>query len=105
MGRNKGSLGPANDDVPEDEIILAKLIQNVKAVGGKSCRGAWSNGKGGYCAVGARNLFGDDVPNIDWGAVRGNDALDTEDPPPAADYSYLRNWNVGAAYEQALRHG
>jgi hypothetical protein len=122
------SLGPSNDDVPEDEITLAELIQNAAA------RGLTSTQTALYRDSSYADLYGPDRPRrtFSLGAVAemedapagatcccvlGAQALTPPVSSPLGAQAYLGNdiddehygvsWdrdsNVGAAFEQALR--
>lgn len=108
------SLGPSNDSgVPTDEIILAKLIQNAGSRGLVSTKDTYfavgdltlgSRARSrpditACCALGARLIDRRGIPKLN-NMVSGNDATDGDSP---ASYMNLDGWNVGAAFEQALR--
>jgi hypothetical protein len=123
------TFGESNDAVPEDEMELAKLLQNAGAFGLKSCRGTLYKGgtMSGHdvtlhgppaeayacCAIGASMLASDTVSS---GGGRhyadGNDATTHEPAPDKPDWltdwdhaKDLRRWNIGAAFEIAARGG
>lgn len=101
MARRLRVLGPANDKgVPEEELVLARLVQNAKGRGLKACQhtaALYTNGgrKTHVCALGAACLH----PNVavsGSAVVRGNDDLE-----PLSDD--LTSWTIGAAFQDAMR--
>jgi hypothetical protein len=119
MGR-KTKYEAANDDIPEDEMTLAELIQNAAARGLKSCTGLWFDRGGGdvgfyrygdtakldhppegatqCCVLGAQLLTPPVTHPLSARAYNGNDAADT-----TVCHDWNRDSNIGAAFEQALR--
>ena len=111
----------ANDKgVPEDEILLAKLIQNASSRGFKSTRYLLYDGNPDYsqpyqcapgnlttacCVIGAAQLSHDTHEVLPWGhrvtdaAIKGNNFEDGQDGLEADPSLFT----VGAAFEQALR--
>lgn len=95
------------EGVPEDEIVLAKMIQSAKARGLKPTCGAFYRDAGGSwtnnpseavecCAVGAWMLDeGSDAP---LNVVHGNDGIIV--PDLGANFSGL---SIGAAFQDAMR--
>lgn len=76
----------SNDDIPEDEMLLAKLLQNVNVRGLKWTKGAFMRDAKGWntnqhkevvscCAMGAAALETDsDADAANWqGIIAGND--------------------------------
>lgn len=120
------SLGPAKDEgVPEDEMVLAQLIQNASARGLKGCKYARFKGEAGdieykplpwdqvgtretpppgttqCCALGAQELSPPVSKPITLCA--GNDM--DEDQRMFGTAKDMRSLNIGAAFEQAMRPG
>lgn len=109
------TYGEANDEVPDDELYTALLIQNAAARGLRSCKSAQYETKRGLnpekytrsvvkcCAIGAANLSKD----TEWLSARGlSDGNDDEEGggthADPADWRY-RWYDTGAAFEDALR--
>lgn len=108
----------ANDDIPEDELILAKLIQNASARGLKACKyvpytskdgstsySCYSNYIVSCCAMGAAYLENDSDDDIATYVfiARGNDSKQWSEEKP---YSYPRDKDgesLGWAYYQAMK--
>ncbi len=107
MTKNQG-LGPSNDEIPDDELILAKLLQTAGAHDLVSVRGQHYNTYGFHpgvtkscCAHGANDLDFEKPLRHLYAAI-GNDAPDgTKNPYLWGSLSV--GWNVGAAFEVALR--
>lgn len=85
--------------VPDDEMLLAKLIQNAKASGMKRTKGAlyrtanskvvWEHAEArSCCAIGAALITKLSFPNGMW---EGNDGLDC-DTPEGSGYDIGRSW-------------
>ena len=114
-------LGKSNDSIPEDEMILAKLIQTASARGLHSWRGCnFANPRGhswdqddpdmvACCAKGAGILDFDLRSNPEklTYANSGNDAPDDVNDNLIGGMSLgdteATGWTIGAAFEQALR--
>lgn len=86
-------LGQANDHIPHEELILAKLIQNAGAFGMRSTRGALYRNKHrrslmdserhkavACCAMGALSLFQNDLNTsaLTGSIINGNDSSDSD---------------------------
>ena len=73
------TFGPSNDEIPEDELYLAKLLQNAGARG-------WGSTKGSYwVSTTGRKLF----------------ALEDDEGRPLADHDIRGCCAVGAAVVEA----
>lgn len=112
------NLGPANDDIPQEEMLLAEMLQNVKARGIRATRGAYFTYKKyitgrvasnicAACAVGAYALGppGQEIPDgctaPMYGVEAGNDdAYWGKDPGGKEDYN--KGYELGAAYQSAM---
>ena len=100
------SLGPSNDAIPSDEMLLAMALQSAQARGWKACMGQYYReadgtpanvvGAESCCAVGALLVDGD-TKDIPPGVVSGNDGL--------YQYDYESGWTLGAAFQEAMREG
>jgi hypothetical protein len=108
------SLGPANDDgVPDDEIAVAKLVQNAKARGLGWCKGALYRDVDGAsldfidsdtvscCAVGASYLESD-TDHIDI-RVSGNDKDEYPNWPEGEINGFGKEYMIGAGYRCAMQ--
>lgn len=108
------TYGPANDQIPSDELLLAKAIQNAKAQGLRWCAGSNFADRNGFyatkadayacCAVGALLLASDTaklVPmRMTGNIVNGNDL-----PWKWIEYEGDdRGESMGWAYRQAMRY-
>lgn len=116
MSKKIQTYGPANDEgVPEEELLLAALIQNAGSRGLRSCRGGYFkrgnkqliNEKGATtcCALGAARIayHGFLVP---MGIPEGNDGSTVDGHSwmnPEAREKMLTGYTVGAAFYQAMR--
>lgn len=79
----KTKMNNSNDNVPEDEMLLATLIAEVRSRGWSSCRGSFFKDSSGRpvgfdsptvsrcCVLGAAELL--PGARIPFGAVSGND--------------------------------
>lgn len=115
MAKKLKVLGPANDRrVPRDEITLAKLVQNAKALGLKHTSGAffrnaddqWEDNADfavACCAIGASKLSPDTErsPHLGLpGIVTGNDH--TDDATYTITEDYARGFTLGRAFREAM---
>lgn len=121
---SKKTVRLSNDNIPEDELLLAKLLQNAGLYGLVACKGSafkdengWSTGtfnqdtSAACCALGAASLSPDTssaVGSLD-GVDTGNDANDYDTFSNVwsgtfdDDTSAIKGLNIGAAFELALR--
>lgn len=116
MSKSK-KLGPANDEIPECELVLAMALQNAQARDYKSCVGVYYDAGGNYdgpapgttacCFRGALLLEPDSRAFDDrcYYLANGNNAKDGTVPPPHLTDEDLEDWYTGAAFETALRDG
>lgn len=114
----------SNDNIPDDELLVAKLIQNAQSRGLVSCRGSrfkttygiglFSMAEGiadddwyACCAMGAASLEEDTTVEVSQmlRVIVGNDSLDVDEfyHVDMNDEISIKGVNVGAAFEQALR--
>lgn len=102
--RRSRSLGPANENIPKDELYLAKLIQNAASRGLKSTTGAFyrrtrSGHMAACCAAGAAQLEHDTERWGEYpGITHGNDSV-------AHETSYFdgSGFTVGQSFRHARR--
>jgi hypothetical protein len=109
MAKRVKVYGPANDNVPEEELFLAAIIQNAKAFGMKPTKGAFARYENGraldlglsgaakVCALGAHMLAPTSYAQP-MGVVAGNDGAEweTNDPGIVAGFA------VGRAFQLAM---
>jgi hypothetical protein len=99
-------LGPSNDvAVPEEEFVLAKMLQSAKTRGLKACTGEYykynetSQETEACCALGAWRLDEPDIGTPYPYLIRGNDGWETE----SVDALCLTGYSIGAAFQDAMR--
>lgn len=107
-----------NKEAPEDEMILAELIAATCMYGLRSCRGSMFRDKENRnlemedvqpprnavacCVQGAVHLLSQ-LPYLPSAAL-GNDANENDVAPYYLNSDCLRGWNIGAAFEIAMRN-
>ena len=104
------TYGPSNDEVPEEELFLAAIIQNAKAFDMKPTKGAnWRDANGRadppreevakVCAIGARDLFHPPWGAYGYGVVSGNDDKNDDEN----DESFCTGYTVGQSFQHAMK--